>query len=116
MNREEQILAAAREFACNRYKNCHDIALAIRGFLEGAQWADNNPKETTQIDWEQRRYEIAKDILAERIGRGKIKMPFEVAIKRSYELKRDIQDCIDCADVLIEKLKGIDDTIMPQFR
>ena len=48
------------------------------------------------IDWEQRRYEIAKDVLAARIARSDIGFPTpNVIAKRAIEY----------ADALIEKLK-----------
>lgn len=44
MNREEQILAAAQEYAGKKYRNDEDRAFAIKDFQAGAQWADDNPK------------------------------------------------------------------------
>lgn len=44
MNREEQILAAAKEYAGKKYRNDDDRAFAIKDFQAGAHWTDDNPK------------------------------------------------------------------------
>lgn len=51
---------------------------------------DNHP---TSIDWEQRRYEIAKDVLCSLFAAGKT---------------GDVSDAVQVADVLIEALKKKD--------
>lgn len=45
MNRKEQILAAAQEYAGKRYRNDEDRAFAIKDFQAGAQWADSTQED-----------------------------------------------------------------------
>lgn len=59
------------------------------------EFVDTNPP----IDWEQRRYEIAKEVLA-----SSFSTPMEGASIMSY-----IHDCVHIADMLIEELKGSKD-------
>lgn len=49
-------------------------------------------KESNQIDWEQRRYEIAKDILC--------------AAYCDWEPSKAVKDAVGYADALIKELKG----------
>ena len=53
-------------------------------------------KDANQIDWEQRRYEIAKDILA---------TMFYNPGNHSLTVEADVDFAVDVADILIEKLK-----------
>lgn len=53
------------------------------------------PDTEKTIDWEQRRYEIAKDIVA-----NSFSMPMGNVSMVSY-----IHDCVQVADLLIEELK-----------
>lgn len=53
---------------------------------------DNN----RSVDWEQRRYEIAKEILA-----SSFSTPMEGTSILSY-----VRSCVQVADILIEELKG----------
>lgn len=49
-----------------------------------------------EIDWEQRRYEIAKEVLA-----SSFSTPMEGTSILSY-----VRSCVQIADILIEELKG----------
>ena len=49
-----------------------------------------------EIDWEQRRYEIAKEVLA-----SSFSTPMERTSILSY-----VRSCVQIADILIEELKG----------
>lgn len=52
--------------------------------------------EESTIDWEQRRYEIAKDVLASSFA-----TPMEGTSILSY-----VRSCVQIADILIAELKG----------
>lgn len=52
--------------------------------------------QTKQIDWEQRRYEIAKEVLSKLVVRGDLPRDFDYNVQRSIEY----------ADELIKQLKG----------
>jgi hypothetical protein len=54
---------------------------------------DNHPTNSAFIDWEQRRYEIAKDVLCSLFAAGKT---------------GDVNDAVQVADALIEALKRKD--------
>lgn len=56
---------------------------------------DDEKSETKKIDWERRRYEIAKDVLA-----ASFATPMGNVSIQSY-----IRDCVQIADLLIEELK-----------
>lgn len=62
-------------------------------FRVGAQMNDETVKP---IDWEQRRYEVAKDVLAASFGQ-----PMSGVSIASY-----VHSCVQWADALIEELKG----------
>lgn len=79
--REESLIEALQDIS--------DIKCAV----ERIAYADNN------IDWEQRRYEIAKDILAnshiaQQIGHY------------CYREEDEVKDAVRMADLLIAELKG----------
>lgn len=59
MTREEQIRDAANDFLCETQYMVDNVAMA---FVEGAQWADNNPK-TPWISVEERLPEPEKDVI-----------------------------------------------------
>ena len=72
---------------CNEKKESYDE--------RELDFLDNEKSETKKIDWEQRRYEIAKDVLA-----ASFATPMEGVIIQSYT-----QSCVRIADILIEELK-----------
>ena len=73
------------------------------------KWEDDKPTEAyitlakpqeqqkKEIDWEQRRFEIAKDILA---------TMFFQPENHSLTVEADVDFAVEVADILIEKLKG----------
>lgn len=73
------------------------------------KWEDDEPTEAyitlaepqeqqkKEIDWEQRRFEIAKDILA---------TMFFQPENHSLTVEADVDFAVEVADILIEKLKG----------
>lgn len=83
--REESLIEALQDIS--------DIKCAV----ESIAYADNN------IDWEERRYEIAKDILAtshiaQQIGHY------------SYHEETEVKDAVRMADLLIAELKKTNET------
>lgn len=66
-----------------------DVATAVR------RAANEVTKHLSEIDWEQRRYEIAKDVLCA-----------WYASARTDGIGRDVQDAVLVADELIKQLKG----------
>lgn len=69
-----------------------DTAVAMRRAANEITKHFNEPKT---IDWEQRRYEIAKDVLCAWYASG-----------RTDGLEMDINDAVRTADELIKRLKG----------
>lgn len=78
-------------------------------FFPQIKWEDDEPTEAyitlaepqeqqkKEIDWEQRRFEIAKDILA---------TMFFQPENHSLTVEADVDFAVEVADILIEKLKG----------
>ena len=79
------------------------------------KWEDDEPTEAyitlaepqeqptpkQQIDWEQRRYEIAKEMMPVLYRQGVETLKY----RQSFEWKEIIDDAVNFADMLIEKLK-----------
>lgn len=70
-----------------------------KAFIAGADWVYGNREKlpTSNIDWEQRRYEIAKDVLP-----SLMQVRFDVG----YPLPQRVNLAIAYADELIRQLKG----------
>ena len=115
MTREEQKIAALRDreikIAASNYVeensvNGYEAISSHRdSFIEGANWADEHPNleslwQKQEIDWEQRRYEIAKEMMPVLYRQG------IEDLKYGFRFREEIvDDAVNFADMLIEKLK-----------
>ncbi len=93
MNREE-ITAELHKFLATHHENVEcDTCLNV--FEDLRNLVAEICEEEKVIDWEQRRYEIAKEVLA-----ASFSTPMGGTSIQSY-----VHDCVQIADILIEKLK-----------
>lgn len=94
MNREE-ITAELHKFLATHHENVEcDTCLNV--FEDLRNLVAEICEEEKVIDWEQRRYEIAKEVLA-----SSFSTPMEGTSILSY-----VRSCVQIADILIEELKG----------
>ena len=111
MTREEQIRRASIEYTLKNRPKCicgdmEDELNRNSAFEEGAKWADEHPNleslwQKQEIDWEKRRYEIAKEMLPEIYRQGMEAQKHGQSVKR-----KDTADyAVIFADMLIKKLK-----------
>lgn len=102
----------------------YKLDVGLQGFLSDMDEKDVSPFEpdrekgkhetAKEIDWEQRRYEIAKECLVQRIDRKIEKMDIliqfieESDVKKVANLmnKEFVKSCVSYADELIKELKG----------
>lgn len=63
---------------------------------QALQSIDCKMRDQNEVNWEQRRYEIAKEVLA-----SSFSTPMEGTSILSY-----VRSCVQVADILIEELKG----------
>lgn len=112
MKREEQIYKAAEKATNQKPPQYSELVHKSRkvmsayevGFIDGCVWADSHPNGISVEDWEQRRYEIAKDIMANKCLEqlaDAAAMDFDVHDKE--QVQADI--AVSLADALVDRLK-----------
>ena len=69
--------------------------------LDEPQPKQEQPKTKQEIDWEQRRYEIAKEMMPELYRQGREVMKYG----QKFEWDEIVNGAVNFADMLIEKLK-----------
>ena len=93
MNREE-IIAELHKFLATHHENVEcDACLNV--FEDLRILVAEICEEEKVIDWEQRRYEIAKDVLA---------ASFATSIE-GISIREYVHSCVQIADMLIEEMK-----------
>lgn len=107
----------------NKYKVCWAFAPSMqldKSIFPSVQWEDDEPTEAyitlaepqeqpkqeqptpkQEIDWEQRRYEIAKEMMPVLYRQGVEVLKYG----QSFEWKGIVDGAVNFADMLIEKLK-----------
>lgn len=101
MKRKEEISKAAEK----ELKDCPYINTSLIGFdffIKGAEWADSHPIDTT-IDWEHRRYEIAKAALSN----PALVYTEEIGPIKAFDIDKTVKNALKAADKLIKELKGV---------
>lgn len=113
MTREEQIRRASIKYTLKNKPKfiCGDMEDELNrnsAFEEGAKWADEHPnlespwpQPKQDIDWEQRRYEIAKEMLPVIYKHAMEAQKHGQSVKR----KDTVYYAVIFADILIEELK-----------
>lgn len=92
---QEEITAELHNFLATHHENVEcDTCLNV--FEDLRNLVAEICEEEKVIDWEQRRYEIAKEVLA-----SSFSTPMEGKSILSY-----VRSCVQIADILIEELKG----------
>lgn len=111
MTREEQIRQASIKYTLKNKPKfiCGDMEDELNrnsAFEEGAKWADEHPNleslwQKQEIDWEKRRYEIAKEMMPIIYWQGMEAQKHGQSVKR----KDTVYYAVIFADMLIEELK-----------
>lgn len=111
MTREEQIRQASIKYTLKNKPKfiCGDMEDELNrnsAFEEGAKWADEHPNleslwQKQEIDWEKRRYEIAKEMMPVLYRQGVEVLKYG----QSFEWKGIVDGAVNFADMLIKKLK-----------